>query len=147
MAVAFAIIIVIVIICVRRRHRQVDDGTRTERTELISVNSNKLLSQNEWLAEWPDYGNLQFDRTMLEILEDIGEGQFGKVHLAVAHGIVPNEDTTRVAVKALKNGSSRETALEFRDEMEIMMAFDHPNIIHCSASVPKKNRSTSSQSS
>ena len=121
----------------RLRHRHVhrntdgDDNTceRTERAQLLTVNRNKLLTMNDWLTQWPEYGKLQFDRTKLEILKDIGEGQFGKVHLAVAHEIVPNEDSTRVAVKTLKNGSSRGKALEFREEMENMMSFDHPNII------------------
>ena len=88
-----------------------------------------IYSTAKWLTEWPDYGDLQFDRSKLEIIGDLGEGEFGKVHLAVASGIVPKEGKTRVAVKTLKGGSSVETARDFRKELEIMMDFDHPKII------------------
>ena len=82
-----------------------------------------------WLEEWPRYENLQFDRLKLEVIGELGEGEFGAVYVAVATGILPTEETTRVAVKTLKGGSSRETAKDFRKELEIMMEFDHPNII------------------
>ena len=88
-----------------------------------------IYSTAKWLTEWPDYGDLQFDRAKLEIIGDLGEGEFGKLHLAVASGIVPKEGKTRVAVKTLKGGSSVETARDFRKELEIMMDFVHPKII------------------
>ena len=34
-----------------------------------------------------------------------------------------------VAVKTMKQGSSRETAEDFRKQMEIAMDFDHPNVV------------------
>ena len=90
---------------------------------------NRYVAGNHWLYDWPKYDDFQFDRTRLDIVKEIGEGQFGKVYLAVAKNIVKDEKETRVAVKTVKGGSSRETAEDFRKEIQIMMDFDHPNVI------------------
>lgn len=120
---------VIVILFLRWRRLICNTADNSTLIEMSTGCQNKYESIDNWLTEWPDYGKLQFDRTKLEILGDLGEGEFGKVHLAVAHCILPNEPETKVAVKTLKGGSSKETALEFRNELEIMMMFDHPNIV------------------
>ncbi|XP_065836900.1 insulin-like growth factor 1 receptor [Oscarella lobularis] len=79
--------------------------------------------------KWPTYDDFQFSKKRLKIEDELGEGQFGKVYFAWAKGIVKGEEQTRVAVKTMKQGSSQETAEDFRKEMEIMMDFDHPNIV------------------
>lgn len=87
------------------------------------------MQARHWLLEWPDYDEFQVDRDKLKIVRELGEGEFGKVFLASAEGIIPGEEKTHVAVKTMKKGSSRETAEDFRKEMDIMMEFDHPHII------------------
>ena len=90
---------------------------------------NRYFNRDHWLNDWPKYDDFQFDRSRLEIGKELGEGQFGKVYLAVAKNLLKDEEETRVAVKTVKGGASRETAEDFRKEIEIMMDFDHPNVI------------------
>jgi serine/threonine protein kinase len=80
------------------------------------------------LQDWPAYEEYQYDRQKLTMQDVLGEGQFGKVFLANARGIVENEEETKVAVKTTKVQSG-EAAEDFRKEIEIMTAFEHPNII------------------
>ena len=87
------------------------------------------VQERHWLADWPDFEKFQFDRNKIEKIRELGEGEFGKVYLASADGIVPGEEKTQVALKTMKKDSSRETAEDFRKEMDIMMEFDHPNIV------------------
>ena len=37
--------------------------------------------RSKWFSWWPDYEQFQFDRNKIEILDEIGEGEFGKVYL------------------------------------------------------------------
>ena len=116
------IVLVIVIVCVRMRRRQA-------KLEVIRLQELQNQRQIHWLMTWPTYDEFQFSKERLKMEDELGEGQFGKVYFAWAKGIVKGEEQTRVAVKTMKQGSSQETAEDFRKEMEIMMDFDHPNIV------------------
>ena len=124
LAVLVLIVLVIVIICVQKRRRQakLEQDLQNQRQSLNDGGSH-------WLMTWPTYDEFQFSKDRLKIEDELGEGQFGKVYSAWATGIVKGEEKTRVAVKTVKRGSSQETAEDFRKEMEIMMDFDHPNIV------------------
>jgi hypothetical protein len=100
-----------------------------EKIEMDNYKGEQFHNTSPWLEEWPRYENLQFDRLKLEFIKELGEGEFGTVFSAVASGIISSEESTQVAVKTLKGGSSRKTAKEFQKELEVMMEFDHPNII------------------
>ncbi|XP_065827130.1 uncharacterized protein [Oscarella lobularis] len=121
-AALLIIVLVIVIVCVRKRRRQA-------KLEVIQLQELQNQRQTHWLMMWPTYDEFQFSKERLKIEDELGEGQFGKVYFAWATGIVKGEEQTRVAVKTMKQGSSQETAEDFRKEMEIMMDFDHPNIV------------------
>ena len=121
-AVLVLIVLVIVIIFVRKRRRQA-------KLEVIQLQELQNQRQNHWLMTWPTYDEFQFCKDRLKIEEELGEGYFGKVYFAWATGIVEGEAKTRVAVKTMKRGSAQEAAEDFRKEMEIMMDFDHANII------------------
>ena len=128
-AVLVLIVLVIVVICVRKRRRQ----AKLEIMEMEDLQKRRSLYDAHggahWLLTWPTYDEFQFSKDRLKIEDELGEGQFGKVYSAWATGIVKGEEKTRVAVKTMKRGSSQETAEDFRKEMEIMMDFDHPNIV------------------
>ncbi len=126
--VVVLIVLLVLVIFLWRRHQSSKRGLpgKFQMSQYVKSNS---FSTTHWLSDWPDYRQLEFDRTKLEITGDLGEGEFGKVHLAVATGIVHAEEKTKVAVKTLKGGSSRETAADFRKELEILMEFNHPQII------------------
>ena len=84
--------------------------------------------EEEVLADWPSYDKLQYDRKKLEIVGELGEGNFGKVYKAVAQNIVEGEEETAVAVKTIKN-RSLDGPEEFKKEVDIMMQFNHPNVL------------------
>ena len=128
-AVLVLIVLVIVVYCVRKRRRQ----AKSEIMEMKDLQKSRSVYDAHggahWLMTWPTYDEFQFSKDRLKIEDELGEGQFGKVYFAWATGIIKGEEKTRVAVKTMKRGSSQETAEDFRKEMEIMMDFDHPNIV------------------
>ncbi|XP_065836171.1 uncharacterized protein [Oscarella lobularis] len=121
-AALLIIVLVIVIVFVQKRRIQA-------KLEVIQLQELPNQRQTHWLMKWPTYDEFQFSKERLKIEDELGEGQFGKVYFAWATGILKGEEKTRVAVKTMKQGSSQETAEDFRKEMEIMMDFDHPNIV------------------
>ena len=71
----------------------------------------------------------EFPRAAVRFLRKLGQGQFGSVDLAEASTIVPGEKTTLVAVKILHEGATTKNRLDFEREADIMLRFDHPNIL------------------
>ncbi|XP_065827236.1 insulin-like growth factor 1 receptor isoform X1 [Oscarella lobularis] len=125
-AVLLLIVLVIVVVCVRRRRQA---KLEVIQLQVLQNQRRSLYDDAHWLMTWPSYDDFQFSRDCLKMEDELGEGQFGKVYSAWAARIVKGEEKTRVAVKTMKRGSSLETAEDFRKEMEIMMDFDHPNIV------------------
>ncbi|KAK2142276.1 hypothetical protein LSH36_978g00013 [Paralvinella palmiformis] len=78
-------------------------------------------------------------RDKIRLLEEIGEGAFGKVFKGEMQ--LNEERTTPVAVKILKSDASSETRDDFRREVKIMSSFDHENILKLIGVVPTKDDS------
>ena len=127
-SLAVLVLIVLFVICVRKKHRQAKVEVMQPQ-DIQEQHQNLNNGETRWLMAWPTYDEFQFRKDRLQMAEELGEGQFGKVYFAWATGIVRGEERTQVAVKTMKRGSSQETAEDFRKEMEIMMDFDHPNIV------------------
>ncbi|XP_065831040.1 insulin-like growth factor 1 receptor [Oscarella lobularis] len=122
------LLLIVIIVCVRKRRHQ----AKLEEIRLQNIQSQHERLNDEiprWLMTWPSYEKFQLNRDCLKIEEELGEGHFGTMYIAWATGIVDDEEKTRVAVKTLKQGSSQETAEDFRKQMEIAMDFDHPNVV------------------
>ncbi|KAE8744346.1 Fibroblast growth factor receptor 1-like, partial [Frankliniella occidentalis] len=76
----------------------------------------------------PDW---EFPRANLSLGKSLGEGAFGKVVRAEAHGILKAGITTTVAVKMLKEGHTDAEMMDLVSEMEMMkMIGRHVNIIN-----------------
>lgn len=76
----------------------------------------------------PDW---EFPRASLTLGKSLGEGAFGKVVHAEAHGILKQGVTTTVAVKMLKEGHTDAEMMDLVSEMEMMkMIGRHVNIIN-----------------
>lgn len=76
----------------------------------------------------PDW---EFPRASLTLGKSLGEGAFGKVVFAEAHGILKQGVTTTVAVKMLKEGHTDAEMMDLVSEMEMMkMIGRHVNIIN-----------------
>lgn len=126
--VSFVVIAALVTCVLRRRSH----SAQASIADSLILASNSLYTDRtcseQLLQDWPRYEQYQYDRNKLDLTEVVGEGQFGKVYLARAIGIIEGEEETMVAVKTAKVQSA-EAAEDFRKEIEIMMAFRHPNII------------------
>ncbi|RZF41051.1 hypothetical protein LSTR_LSTR002683 [Laodelphax striatellus] len=76
-------------------------------------------------------------RESLTLLEDIGEGCFGKVFKGEMRG---EEIGLRiVAIKVLKEAATKEAEEEFMREVEIMSTFRHENILSLIGVVPRES--------
>ncbi|EGD73670.1 TK protein kinase [Salpingoeca rosetta] len=73
-------------------------------------------------------GPWEFDPKKLKNLKPVGSGNFGKVYVGVAHGILKGEKKTRVAVKTLTSKGSK-VEQEFLQEAGIMQNIDGPHQI------------------
>ncbi|XP_070490745.1 fibroblast growth factor receptor homolog 1-like isoform X2 [Chironomus tepperi] len=81
--------------------------------------------------EFPIDLNWEFPRGQLELSKNLGEGAFGKVVMAEAHGLMRAGQITVVAVKMLKEGHTDEDVKDLVCEMEVMkMIGTHVNIIN-----------------
>ncbi|XP_035897026.1 fibroblast growth factor receptor homolog 1-like isoform X2 [Anopheles stephensi] len=81
--------------------------------------------------EFPIDLNWEFPRNKLQLGKSLGEGMFGKVVMAEAHGLVKGHPSTVVAVKMLKEGHTDADVKDLVCEMEVMkMIGKHVNIIN-----------------
>uniref|UniRef100_A0A182QYK6 receptor protein-tyrosine kinase n=1 Tax=Anopheles farauti TaxID=69004 RepID=A0A182QYK6_9DIPT len=81
--------------------------------------------------EFPIDLNWEFPRSKLHLGKSLGEGMFGKVVMAEAHGLVKGHPSTVVAVKMLKEGHTDADVKDLVCEMEVMkMIGKHVNIIN-----------------
>ena len=70
-----------------------------------------------------------FHHKDIEYNSDLGKGNFGIVIKAKAKNIIAGEESTIVAIKALKEGSNDQTKKAFFHEAAIMHEFNHQNIL------------------
>ncbi|XP_038062383.1 fibroblast growth factor receptor 1-like [Patiria miniata] len=80
------------------------------------------------------YGNvgpkLSFSRDLVVIKNELGRGEFGRVLLGKALGIVEAGKETKVAVKTVKEGADRHAKNELLAELQVMKTVgSHPNVV------------------
>ena len=75
--------------------------------------------------------NMEYNYALLEPVDNIGEGAFGRVFKARAPGISRGEYTPKefVAVKTLKQDSETDLSEDFRAEVKVCVQFEHHNVI------------------
>ncbi|OCT88140.1 tyrosine-protein kinase ITK/TSK-like isoform X2 [Xenopus laevis] len=78
------------------------------------------------------YGKWEIDPTQLTLIQEIGSGQFGVVHLAKWQGI------TKVAVKMIRERMMSEE--DFVEEAQVLMKLSHPKLVQflgvCTQQIP-----------
>lgn len=101
-----------------------------QRTTLIqSQNTNDTSMFNEY--EFPLDSNWEFPRNHLKLGPTLGEGAFGRVVMAEAHGLTKPGENQIVAVKMVKEGHTDSDMTSLVREMEVMkMIGKHINIIN-----------------
>lgn len=99
-----------------------------QRTTLIQ-HANDPTTFNEY--EFPLDSNWEFPRHQLKLGPTLGEGAFGRVVIAEAHGLVSHAQSSIVAVKMVKEGHTDSDMTSLVREMEVMkMIGKHMNIIN-----------------
>ncbi|XP_078688780.1 fibroblast growth factor receptor 1-like isoform X1 [Branchiostoma floridae x Branchiostoma belcheri] len=92
----------------------------------------------------PEGRDMEFNPDQITFLEELGEGQFGKVHKAKAHFVhdQARSSTMIVAVKTVKAHASSEVRDDMLKELRMMMRLldPHPNVVtllgYCTKSDP-----------
>jgi len=105
-------------------------------------NSKQFYSGTSAFSDTEDYAEItednlkinrceyEINRELINILETLGDGQFGKVHKAVYS--TPAEGDTTVAIKTCKIQPGQESmglAERLLEEAHTMRQFDHPHIV------------------
>ncbi|KAL0277427.1 UNVERIFIED_CONTAM: hypothetical protein PYX00_004716 [Menopon gallinae] len=116
----------------KERHRK--DVNNSESSASAEAKPSAILAEDysEIVDEEGDYStpatrDYELDRSQIELLEIIGEGQFGDVH----KGNYTDRDGTviPVAVKTCKPDSDVSTGEKFLEEAYVMQQFEHTHII------------------
>ena len=90
---------------------------------LVFANANAPKHADDLLAK------LDFPRTSICLIKDIGTWTFGMVYQGEATGIKETELSTTVLVKSLHERAGRKLKERFLSEMKWAVEFNHPNII------------------
>ena len=99
-----------------------DDRYASGELSLVFANAN-APTRNALLAE------LNFPRTAICLIKDIGNWTLGMVYQGEATGIKETELSTTVLVKSLHERASRKVKERFLAEMKWVVEFNHPNVI------------------
>lgn len=100
-----------------------------QRTTLVQTPASDFNPFNEY--EFPLDSNWEFPRCQLSLGPTLGEGAFGRVVMAEAHGLIKNATSLIVAVKMVKEGHTDTDMASLVREMEVMkMIGKHINIIN-----------------
>lgn len=68
-------------------------------------------------------------REKISFIQSLGEGAFGRVFLGTVDYLTPDEPTTLVAVKTLKDAAVEEARVDFEREAELLTNLQHANIV------------------
>nr|XP_042908764.1 BDNF/NT-3 growth factors receptor-like [Parasteatoda tepidariorum] len=112
-------------LCFLRRRRRI-------LRERIPLNSSQMVENPNYSKE----NNKTFTteiphiaREKISFIQTLGEGAFGRVFLGTADYLTPDEPTTLVAVKTLKDSDLEDAKIDFEREAELLSNLKHNNII------------------
>lgn len=71
-----------------------------------------------------------FAREKISFIQVLGEGAFGRVFLGSVDYMTPDEPTTLVAAKTLKDFHIESVRQDFEHEAELLSNLKHENIVH-----------------
>ena len=74
-------------------------------------------------------GRIEFPKSNVCILRELGETTFGPISLGEATGLKESELSTTVLIKILKLGASKKIHEEFDNELRWASSFSHPGIL------------------
>ncbi len=99
----------------------------TEEKDTLTAKDSSRINTLTLYDHEPDYKVIS--SSALRFLKDLGEGAFGKVHLAeYSHSLEEDDDKILVAVKVLKI-SNEEALKDFDREATLLASITHGNIV------------------
>lgn len=101
---------------------------KIERQRTTLVQQSGSSEYNEY--EFPLDSNWEWSRNQLTLGQTLGEGAFGRVVMAEAHGMEKGAGSMVVAVKMVKEGHTDADMASLVREMEVMKMNKHNNIIN-----------------
>lgn len=101
---------------------------KIERQRTTLVQQSGSSEYNEY--EFPLDSNWEWSRNQLTLGQTLGEGAFGRVVMAEAHGTEKGAGSMVVAVKMVKEGHTDQDMASLVREMEVMKMNKHINIIN-----------------
>lgn len=109
-------------------------GNSLASRERIPLKSSRLVENPNYFSEKhiSSAGTeiTHIPREKIRFVQLLGEGAFGRVFLGSVDYLTPNEATTLVAAKTLKESEGEEVRIEFEREAELLANLKHPNIVH-----------------
>ncbi|GBN07673.1 BDNF/NT-3 growth factors receptor [Araneus ventricosus] len=147
-AVVFVLVITIVCFVQWRKYRQSPDGPNEGsspwfflcpergrnglRIERIPLNPSQMIFNPNYSKDSNKESIIEIHhiaREKISFVQTLGEGAFGRVFLGTVDYLTPDEPTTLVAVKTLKNNEVEDIKIEFEREAELLANLQHTNII------------------
>ncbi|XP_031619905.1 platelet-derived growth factor receptor alpha-like isoform X2 [Contarinia nasturtii] len=117
--VVLGLFVIVILICFLRERRKRVQLAKILMGDPQRINQYKPLNNQAHLL--PYKKEFEFPLKKLYIGKVIGQGSFGVIHRGVAHGILSNEETTKVAVK-VSNGICDDEELRLLvNELKILM--------------------------
>lgn len=90
------------------------------------VDNPNYLAQREYLKM---KGINHVESSCIQLIKDLGEGEFGRVYLGTISDPSDENEKTLVAVKVLKHTQQDELSEAFKEEAEVLSQIDHENIV------------------
>ncbi|XP_071177130.1 inactive tyrosine-protein kinase transmembrane receptor ROR1-like isoform X4 [Mytilus edulis] len=120
--VPLALIILLAIACLCQRHKkQKDAGVKTKVDQPATNMETVPLKSAMNVRDFPI--------SSIRFLQELGEGQFGKVFKGEVLGLYGDNMISKVAIKTLKENSLPKVKNDFRREVDLMSELRHGNIV------------------
>lgn len=109
-----------------------EPGARPDAFKIVLVLLELVRGPDRWEVSGDDF----------QLLEQLGEGQYGTVDKMLTTLFEPEGEFKIVAVKTLKDVDDQNANTEFMAEINVMKKFRHPNLVRllgaCTATAPPK---------
>lgn len=113
----------------QRDSAAVPDGTeQSNYSDYLNPRPDNALYQKVYQERQDSLSRKLYPRTWLTFVDDIGQGEFGRVLLATTTD-GDTREPYRVAVKILHDGATDAEMQNYLSEAQIMLNFDHTNVL------------------
>lgn len=100
--------------------------------ERIPLNPSKMVENPNYSKDEEKHCSVEIRhiaKEKISFIQTLGEGAFGRVFLGTVDYLTPDEPTTLVAVKTLKDQNQEDARPDFYREAELLTTLQHENIV------------------